>query len=343
LGLLVERARREEGEDWVYEVAYLTERPDDGVVVQAELRAHRWDATLCAQVTGDDAVLALPARRRRTLVAGRAAARGRRRDTLTLRVLPLEEAPGTVAGVARPAIDQTLAKHGLRLGASPEAEPLTPEPGPAGAKEAGETGQTGAPAEAAGPTTSVPTKESSQRVTPTEEEAGAGAAAPPGGRPRSLSDIYLGPAFPVPETIHTSSLTYLGKERAAGPKASRYLSFLEQEGFRAGFDDDGDVWFQFDGGNYYLLSEEDDPPYFRLLYPNFWPIADDGMRRLAHEAVSQVNQEVKGVKLVVTGDQVSAELELFLEPLDIFTRVFPRCLVAVRAAVERFRELMSPE
>ena len=56
-----------------------------------------------------------------------------------------------------------------------------------------------------------------------------------------------------------------------------------------------------------------------------------------------MNQEVKGVKLIVGDDQVSAELELFLEPLDTFTRVFPRCLVAVRSAVVRFREIVSPE
>lgn len=168
-------------------------------------------------------------------------------------------------------------------------------------------------------------------------------ARPPDGGGWPSGDIYLGPGFPAPEPIHTPASAYLGKERMVGQKAYRYLAFLEQEGFRAGFDDDGDVWFEFEGGHYYLVSEEDDAAYFRLLFPSFWPVTDEGTRRVACEAISRVNREVKGVKLLIAGDQVDAELELFLEPFDSFTRVFPRCLVAVRAAVERFWELVTPQ
>lgn len=315
LGLLVERPRREDGEEWVREFGFLTERPEDGVSVVIELVSHRWDPRLAAKATGKEDALKASPKKRRAITQERSAESGRSRDRLTLRVLPLAQSPKTVAGVERSTIDKALGKHELVLGTPTEAVESSP---PDTGETAGQNNGRALPAPATAPR---PSKD----------------------RRRPAGDIYLGPAFPVPEPIHTPSTTYLGKEHTAGPKATQYLTFLQQEGFRAGFDEEGDVWFEFDGGHYYLLSEEDDPAYFRLLFPNFWPIADESGRQLAHEVVSRVNQEIKGVKLVVTDDQVTAELELFLVPLDSFTRVFPRCLVAVRSAVERFREIVTPE
>ncbi len=308
LGLLVERRERDEGEERIHELGFLAAPAGEDVLVQIELVAHRWDARLSAAVTGDDSVAKVSRAKQRVITAERAARSGRLHDVLTMRVLPIAAAPPTVAGVDRAAVDQALAKHQRTLG-----ETVEPSARPSSGAQTASPAMSGSPAR------------------------------PQNGGGWPTGDIYLGPGFPAPEPIHTPASAYLGKERAVGQKAHRYLAFLEQEGFTTGVDEDGDVWFEFEGGHYYLISEEDDASYFRLLFPSFWPVTDEGSRRLACEAITRVNREVKGAKLVIAGDQVDAELELFLEPLDSFTRVFPRCLVAVQSAVERFWELVTPE
>ncbi|MCL6595365.1 MAG: hypothetical protein K6V73_04045, partial [Firmicutes bacterium] len=54
-------------------------------------------------------------------------------------------------------------------------------------------------------------------------------------------------------------------------RAQGYLEFLAEEGYRPRLDADGDVVFKVEGGAYYILLDEDEE-FFRLIYPNFWPL-----------------------------------------------------------------------
>ena len=64
--------------------------------------------------------------------------------------------------------------------------------------------------------------------------------------------------------------------------AATYMEFLEDEGMAPSLDASGAVIFESRGRSYYLIVDDDDPQYFRLLYPNFWSLdgAEERQRAL---------------------------------------------------------------
>jgi hypothetical protein len=123
--------------------------------------------------------------------------------------------------------------------------------------------------------------------------------------------------------------------------AAIYVEFLESEGFRPILDDAGDVMFKCEGREYWLMVDDDDPDYFRLLFPNFWSIDGATEHQRALLAAAEVTAEIKVAKVYVLGDDTQAAAEMFLsDPADL-RRVFDRALQALRGAVRRFCELMQ--
>ncbi len=123
--------------------------------------------------------------------------------------------------------------------------------------------------------------------------------------------------------------------------AALYVAFLEDEGLGPEQDAAGDVLFRCEGHNYYLMVDDDDPGYFRLLFPNFWPIDSVQEHQRALLAAAEVTAEIKVAKVYVHGDDTQAAAEMFLaEPADLH-RVFERALRALQGAVQRFCEIMQ--
>lgn len=127
--------------------------------------------------------------------------------------------------------------------------------------------------------------------------------------------------------------------------AAVYVEFLEREGFRPTIDDAGDVLFRCEGRCYYLMVDDDDPTYFRLLFPNFWSIDGALEHQRALLAAADVTAEIKVAKIYVLGDDTQAAAEMFLADPDRLhrdlPRVFDRALRALQGAVHRFCELMQ--
>lgn len=127
--------------------------------------------------------------------------------------------------------------------------------------------------------------------------------------------------------------------------AAIYVEFLEREGYRPTIDDAGDVLFRHEGRCYYLMVDDDDPVYFRLLFPNFWTIDDGAEHQRALLAAADVTAEIKVAKIYVLGDDTQAAAEMFLADATHLRRdlphVFDRALRALQGAVRRFCELMQ--
>ena len=123
--------------------------------------------------------------------------------------------------------------------------------------------------------------------------------------------------------------------------AALYVAFLEAEGLGPEIDDAGDVMFRCEGANYWLMVDEDDPGYFRLLFPNFWSIDSPQEHQRALLAAAEVTAEIKVAKVYVMGDDTQAAAEMFLaEPADLHS-VFVRALRALQGAVLRFSQIMQ--
>lgn len=119
-----------------------------------------------------------------------------------------------------------------------------------------------------------------------------------------------------------------------------YLSYLREEGYEPTIDADGDIEFKMEGVPYLILIVENDPDFFEILMPNFWPLESEAERARALAAADHANATIKVAKVYTLGDNVSAATELFLPQPDDFGKVFRRSLLAVNAAVNAFVEQM---
>jgi hypothetical protein len=115
-----------------------------------------------------------------------------------------------------------------------------------------------------------------------------------------------------------------------------YLEYLRENGYRPWVDGDGDVVFKYEGKTFLIFVDEDDLSFFRLVFPNFWPIEDEAERVRAWQAATEATASTKVAKVFLVEDDVWASAELFVgEPSD-FEAVFSRCVDAVVAGVNTF-------
>ena len=125
-------------------------------------------------------------------------------------------------------------------------------------------------------------------------------------------------------------------------KVELYEQFLKEEGFTPDRDGDGDVAFKFEGGTYYVLSNESDPRYFAMIFPNFWQIENPEELRKAYVAPNDVSRDTKVVKVHVNGKQtnVNATVEVYVDEPSGFRPFMKRALAVLQYAVNQFRSKM---
>ncbi|MGE5559494.1 MAG: hypothetical protein ACM3XN_00350 [Chloroflexota bacterium] len=121
-------------------------------------------------------------------------------------------------------------------------------------------------------------------------------------------------------------------------KADLFTRYLQQEGYMPKIDEDGDVVFKAEGLTYVLFAAEDDEEYFRLAIPNFWSIEDDEERLRVLNAAATVTAQMKVAKVQVIRDNVWASVEMLIDPIENFSKVFPRALRILQATIREFRE-----
>lgn len=130
----------------------------------------------------------------------------------------------------------------------------------------------------------------------------------------------------------------------SGP-AELYVNFLTEEGYRPTVDGDGDVQFKIEGGLYYIDVETDDPPYFRVVFPNFWSIENPDELTRAYGAADHATASTKVAKVYLRPDLLDtiAAVEIYVDPPEQFKTVFPRTISALQSAVGVFRDRMRGE
>ncbi|MFG1691480.1 hypothetical protein ACGF5M_04940 [Gemmatimonadota bacterium] len=127
---------------------------------------------------------------------------------------------------------------------------------------------------------------------------------------------------------------------SGGSKSDLYNDFLQSEGYTTEVDDDGDITFKLEGGNYFLFAQEADREYFTVVFPNFWPIESEDERTATYIACCHATADTKGAKVYPLGDNICASIELFFGEPEDFKPVFKRAMSTVQSAVAKFAEKM---
>lgn len=124
-------------------------------------------------------------------------------------------------------------------------------------------------------------------------------------------------------------------------KADLFLNYLRDEGYVPKLDNDGDVVFKAEGLTLIVFAAEDDEAYFRVVVPNFWNIENEEERDRAIRAANEVTAQMKVGKIQVVNDNVWASVELLLDPIESFAKVFPRCVRILTTSMSEFRDAMQ--
>ena len=127
--------------------------------------------------------------------------------------------------------------------------------------------------------------------------------------------------------------------------AETYRDLLNDDGFRATIDDDGDVVFKYEGGTYYISIYKDDERYFQLVFPAFWSIDSADELERAKTACVKTTQTVKAAKVYLVRDNtnVSASYEAFYPSPKEAMKVFKRSIGCIQSAASAFRDAMNKE
>ncbi len=124
-------------------------------------------------------------------------------------------------------------------------------------------------------------------------------------------------------------------------KSNSIAKFLADEGFAPKLDTEGDVIFRHEGSNFIIQIYEDDPIFFRLIAPNFWPIESADEEQKAALVASAVNLGTKAAKVFVRKENMWATIEMYCSPIENYQPVFKRSLQALQHAVSRFADRME--
>ncbi len=119
-----------------------------------------------------------------------------------------------------------------------------------------------------------------------------------------------------------------------------YADFLKGEGYSPEVDNDGDLHFKYEGRTYFILIQDNDPGFFRLVLPGIWSIDDEQERAAVEHACVVATATTKVAKVFPVETRVWGSVELFISPPEQFKAVFTRSLQALGSCVQRFASEM---
>ena len=125
--------------------------------------------------------------------------------------------------------------------------------------------------------------------------------------------------------------------------ATHVLDFLAEEGFRPKLDDDGDVYFKYEGSTYFVISGHGDATIFTLLLPYFWSLEDPADRARALEAAMHAQATIRIGRVTVLEDNVSASVNAYLPDETSFRAVLLRSLDGLHYLAKAFRDHMRAQ
>lgn len=125
--------------------------------------------------------------------------------------------------------------------------------------------------------------------------------------------------------------------------AETYRGILFEEGYSPRIDDDGDVVFKFEGRTHFIIINPDDPMFFNLVLPNFWPIESGEERMRVIQAAAEATSEMKVAKVYPRKENTWAGVEMFCSPPESVQPVLRRALEALRSTVDYFVRVMEAE
>ena len=118
------------------------------------------------------------------------------------------------------------------------------------------------------------------------------------------------------------------------------LEYLKEQGYHAKVDKDGDIVFKCESMNLAILVDDNDEDFFRLILPNFWEIESEGELDHVLLASSEINHEIKLIKITTSDMETHASVEMLLTSAQDIAKIFEKSLRCIQHATYKFAEKM---
>ena len=119
------------------------------------------------------------------------------------------------------------------------------------------------------------------------------------------------------------------------------FNYLRSQGLMPQYDDRGNIEFKYQMRNFLFFVNDNDAQFFQLTMPSIFEVTDDN-RLAALEAMNQINDNTKVIKLTVTkSGYVWESTEIMLDSTPELDDVFPRLLNILLNTQQKFYDLME--
>ncbi len=109
--------------------------------------------------------------------------------------------------------------------------------------------------------------------------------------------------------------------------------FLADEGYRPELDKDGDILFKREGWSFFVLLDDNDKEFFRVLLPNIDHMEEGTSEDTVIRAALETARKIKVAKVFINkGTAIHVSAELLCENVEAFTKVLSRTLDCCLAA-----------
>lgn len=122
--------------------------------------------------------------------------------------------------------------------------------------------------------------------------------------------------------------------------SERVFEYLKYEGLVPEFDDKKSIRYKYQMKNFFYINNDNDPPFINLTLPNIYEVTDDN-RMAVFEAINDVNESTKVVKLTIYKNQVWCATEIMMDSTPELDDLFPRLMNILMIAQQKFYDIIG--
>lgn len=113
------------------------------------------------------------------------------------------------------------------------------------------------------------------------------------------------------------------------------FDYLKSQGLAPEFDDRNNIWFKYQMRNFLFFNNDEDTQFINLTMPRIYDVTDDN-RLAVFEAINEVNETTKVVKLTIAGNSVWCATEIMMDSTPELDDLLPRLLGILMTSQQKF-------
>lgn len=112
--------------------------------------------------------------------------------------------------------------------------------------------------------------------------------------------------------------------------------WLASEGYKYTIDNDGDLQFKYQGLPMWVMVDQNDPLFLRVIMPNVYQLENNRAKVL--EILNGLNANIKAVKGFLVDENVWLSIEMYIDSSPEVEDFIERCLDILLAGFRKFAE-----